>query len=66
MEKGIELMDRVRPLSFDEKRAAEAAFRGLSADPKWSLGAQTIYLGILAHTRGRNVVGEAIPATVLV
>lgn len=60
MERGIEHIDRSHALSFDEKKAAEAAFRGLPVDPSWSLGAQSIYQGILAHTQGRNVVEETI------
>lgn len=46
-------------LSFDEKKAAEAAFRGLPPDPAWSEGAQAIYCGILAQTQGRNIVADA-------
>ncbi len=45
-------------LSFDEMKAAEAAFRGLPIDPTWSESAQAIYYGILAHTQGRNIVEE--------
>jgi hypothetical protein len=66
MERGIELMDRARALSFDEKRAAEAAFRGMPVDPKWSLGAQSIYYGILGHTQGRNIVEETMLETACV
>jgi hypothetical protein len=51
-------------LTFDEKRAAEAAFRGLPVDPKWSSRADAIYYGILAHTQGRNIVEESVPETV--
>jgi len=47
-------------LSFDEQRAAEAAFRGLPIDPTWSSSAQAIYLGILAHTQGRDIVEESV------
>ncbi|MGD9850572.1 MAG: hypothetical protein AB7T38_04835 [Nitrospirales bacterium] len=36
----------VRSLTHDEKRAAEAAFRGAPFDPKWSDAARKIYLGI--------------------
>ncbi len=46
-------------LTFDEQRAAEAAFRGLPIDPTWSRGAVAIYYGILSHTQGRNIVEEA-------
>jgi len=66
MERDIERMDRTRALSFDEKKAAEAAFRGLPIDPKWSLGAQLIYQGILARTQGRNIVEETILETACV
>ena len=47
-------------LTFDERKAAEAAFRGLPADPTWSSSAHAIYDGILAHTQGRNVVEESV------
>ena len=47
-----------RTLSFDEKKAAEAAFRGLPLDPTWSESAQAIYYGILAHTQGRDIVED--------
>ena len=46
-------------LTFDERKAAEAAFRGLPVDPTWSSSAHTIYYGILAHTQGRNIVEES-------
>jgi hypothetical protein len=52
--------DRNRTLSFDEKKAAEAAFRGLSIKPTWSPSAQAVYFGILAHTHGRNIVEEGV------
>ena len=47
-------------LTFDERKAAEAAFRGLPADPTWSSSAHAIYNGILTHTQGRNVVEESV------
>jgi hypothetical protein len=56
---------RNHTLSFDEKKAAEAAFRGLPIDPTWSASAQAIYFGILAHTQGRNIVEEVIEEEVL-
>ncbi len=34
-------------LTFDEKRAAEAAFQGQSCDPDWSAAAKAIYDGII-------------------
>jgi len=46
-------------LTFDEKKAAEAAFRGLPIDSSWPPSAQAIYAGILRHTLGRDIVEEA-------
>lgn len=55
-------------LTHDERKAAEAAFRGLPLDVRWSRGAQSIYIGILEVTRGRDIVGddewEEVAATV--
>ncbi len=35
-----------RQLTNDEKKAAEAAFKGAPFDPKWSEGARKVYLGL--------------------
>jgi hypothetical protein len=43
-------------LSNDERKAAEAAFQGLPADPHWSERGQVIYRGIVAQTNGRDIV----------
>jgi hypothetical protein len=48
----------VAPLTHDEYKAAEAAFRGLPMNPRWSRSAQDIYLGILAVTNGRDIVAD--------
>lgn len=45
-------------LTYDEHKAAEAAFHGLPLDPKWSRQAQEIYLGILTVTNGRDIVKD--------
>lgn len=45
-------------LAHDERKAAEAAFRGLPLDAQWSRGAQRIYIGILEVTNGRDIVGD--------
>ena len=37
-----------RPLTHDEKKAAEAAFKGSPFDPKWSEAARKVYLGLSA------------------
>ena len=36
----------IRPLTHDEKKAAEAAFRGAPFNPKWSEAARKVYQGI--------------------
>jgi hypothetical protein len=45
-------------LTYDDHKAAEAAFHGLPLDPKWSPHAQEIYRGILAVTNGRDIVKD--------
>jgi hypothetical protein len=47
---------RLHPLTYDEQKAAEAAFRGRPFDAAWSEAAQAIYQGIMAHTNGRDIV----------
>jgi len=37
-----------RPLTHDEKKAAEAAFKGSPFDPQWSEAARRVYLGLSA------------------
>jgi len=41
------LRKRVRPLTYDEHKAAEAAFTGEPCDPAWTQSAQRIYEGLL-------------------
>jgi hypothetical protein len=36
-----------RELTYDEKKAAEAAFRGLPLNPSWSAAARDVYEGII-------------------
>lgn len=40
-------MKRERPLTHDEHKASEAAFRGLPCDPSWSQSAKAVYDGIV-------------------
>jgi hypothetical protein len=37
-----------RPLTYDESKAAEAAFQGLPFNPSWSAAALVVYHGIMA------------------
>lgn len=51
---------RPRPLTYDEKKAAEAAFRGAQFDPSWSEGALKVYEGLrLAMARRKQQGAEA-------
>jgi hypothetical protein len=44
-----------RLLTYDEKKAAEAAFKGSPIDPKWSESARIVYVGLsLAMANQRN------------
>ena len=47
-------------LTHDQHKAAEAAFRGLPLNPRWSASAQDIYRGIVAVTNGRDIVTEPV------
>jgi hypothetical protein len=42
-----------RDLTYDERKAAEAAFRGLPVDPKWSKSAHGVYQGIIGAMHGK-------------
>ena len=50
-----------RPLSTDEKKAAEAAFRGGPFDSKWSASARAIYEGITKAMGPRATLFEDTP-----
>lgn len=45
-----------RELTYDEKKAAEAAFRGLPVNPSWSAAAREVYEGIIV------ALGENVPS----
>jgi hypothetical protein len=47
-----------RSLTTDEKKAAEAAFRGEPFDPKWSASARAVYEGIIKAMRPRTTPFE--------
>ena len=47
-----------KSLTNDERKAAEAAFRGLPFDSGWSTAARTVYDGILTMTQGRSVIPD--------
>jgi hypothetical protein len=41
-------VDQTRALTHDERKAAEAAFRGDPFNPAWSVAASKVYAGIVA------------------
>jgi hypothetical protein len=53
---------RSRSLTYDEKKASEAAFQGLPFNPDWSLAAQKVYEGITAAMNKVSVGGRPASA----
>src|SRR5262249_55225353 len=47
-----------KELTYDQRRAAEAAFRGLPFDPAWSAAARSTYDGIIKSTNGRSIIND--------
>jgi len=46
-----------RPLTYDEKKAADAAFTGSPFDPQWSAAARKVYVGLsMAIANSRHEV----------
>lgn len=53
-----------RPLTHDEKKAAEAAFKGLPLNPHWSEAGQKVYWGLSAAiTSNRHEPFEEMPSS---
>lgn len=59
-----------RELTYDEKKAAEAAFRGLPLNPSWSAAARDVYQGIMValgeNAPSQPFVDESSVSTALV
>jgi len=51
-----------RDLTYDERKAAEAAFRGLPVDPKWSKSAHGVYQGIIGAMGGKPALEDLDPS----
>ena len=51
-------MTQPRPLTYDEKKASEAAFHGMPCDPTWSQSAKAVYDGILATMNKSHTTSE--------
>lgn len=43
-----------RGLTCDQKKASDAAFRGLPCDPTWSAAAHAVYDGLVTALQGRT------------
>jgi hypothetical protein len=55
-------MTELKPLTYDEHKAAEAAFRGYPADPEWTDAAQLLYVKLSAVVAKRTA--EAVRLSV--
>ncbi len=55
-------MAEPKPLTYDEQKAAEAAFVGAPSDPKWTEAAQLLYARLSAtlEARSKEAIGTSI------
>lgn len=53
----IDAMTELKPLTYDEHKAAEAAFRGYPPDPDWTEAARLLYVKLSAVIARRADVG---------
>ncbi|MEY4528228.1 MAG: hypothetical protein RL768_1947 [Nitrospirota bacterium] len=55
-------MAEPKPLTYDEQKAAEAAFVGAPSDPKWTEAAQLLYARLSAtlEARSKETTGTSI------
>jgi hypothetical protein len=51
-----------RDLTYDQKKAAEAAFRGEPFNPAWSVAAATVYEGIVSAMCRMQVAALTSPS----
>ena len=51
--------EQPRPLTHDEKKAAEAAFRGDPFNPAWSAAAAKIYAGIVSAMERKQATTDS-------
>ena len=57
----IDAMTELKPLTYDEHKVTEAAFRGHSADPYWTDGGQFLYAELSAAIAQR--AGVTVPSS---
>jgi hypothetical protein len=61
----LALATEPRALTSDQKKAADAAFRGLPCDPKWPATARAVYDGLVTALQGKTVqdpTHECVPS----
>ena len=59
----IRVMTESKPLTYDEHKAAEAAFRGTPLNPDWTDSAQEIYARLTAAVAKRNATDRMPTST---
>ncbi len=59
----IRVMTVSKPLTYDELKAAEAAFRGTPLNPDWTDSAQEIYARLTAAVAKRNATDRMPTST---
>lgn len=60
-------MAEPKPLTYDEQKAAEAAFVGASLNPQWTEAAQLLYVRLSAtiQTRSKEAMGASTGSSIL-
>jgi hypothetical protein len=54
-------MAEPKPLTYDERKAAEAAFMGALSDPTWTDAAQLLYARLSATLQARSKETAGMP-----
>ena len=59
-------MAEPKPLTYDEQKAAEAAFIGAPSNPKWTEAAQLLYARLSAtiQSRAKEAIGTSTGSTI--
>ena len=57
----IDAMTELKPLTYDERKAAEAAFRGYPTDPDWTETARLLYVKLSEAIARRSV--QVVPSS---
>ena len=59
-------MAEPKPLTYDEQKAAEAAFIGAPSNPQWTEAAQLLYgrLSATIQTRSKEAIGASTASAI--